>query len=107
MIREQITQGEQATQKVDEQRELFRKVAIRGRILYEAIAGLSQLDPMYTYSLQFFKNIYVNTLKKVEASDDKESNMIHAITNACFLAVQRGIFEKHKSTFAFMIAVGI
>ena len=65
MIREQLEQGEKATKRVDEEREHFRAVAVRGRILYEAIAGLSALDTMYTYSLEFFKNIFVNTLKKV------------------------------------------
>ncbi|CAL6051371.1 Dynein_heavy chain [Hexamita inflata] len=107
LIREQITQGELATKKVDEQRELFRQVAVRGRILYEAIAGLSSLDSMYTYSLEFFKNIFQQTLRKVEAGMDKDRRMIQAITDACFLAVQRGIFERHKPVFAFMIASGI
>ena len=106
MIREQLDQGEKATKRVDEEREHFRAVAVRGRILYEAIAGLSALDTMYTYSLEFFKNIFVNTLKKVpnEGQGSKQDRMITSITEACFLAVQRGIFERHKPTFAFMIA---
>lgn len=62
---------------------------------------------MYTYSLEFFKNIFVSTLRKVEAGDNKEERMIKLTTDACFLAVQRGIFEKHKNTFAFMISSGI
>lgn len=62
---------------------------------------------MYTYSLEFFKNIYVSTLKKIEPGENKEERMIKTITDACFLAVQRGIFEKHKNTFAFMISSGI
>ena len=99
-----------------EERERFRPVATRGRILYEAIAGLSALDQMYSYSLQFFKNIYLRTLEGVKDAlaeegtatlGEKLERMIAAITEACFLAVQRGIFARHKQSFAFMIAAGI
>ena len=43
-------------------------------------------------------------MKKEENTIDK---MIDGITNDCFNAVQKGIFVKHKPSFAFMIAVGI
>ena len=82
-------------------------MAVRERILYEAVAGLSALDPMYMYSIHFFKNLFTKTLQNIEATDNKIEAMIQAVTETVFVAVSRGIFERHKPFFEFMIASGI
>ncbi|KAH0574918.1 Dynein heavy chain [Spironucleus salmonicida] len=102
-----IGECEESTKISNQKRELYREVAIRGRILYEAIAGLSTLDPMYTYSIDFFKNLFTKTLQAVPQSNNKVYEMIKSVTETCFIAVCRGIFERHKPVFAFMIASGI
>jgi dynein heavy chain len=33
-------------------------MAIRGTVLYFAVVDISILDPMYQYSLQYFKSIF-------------------------------------------------
>ena len=55
---------------------MYREVAVRGRILYEAVAGLSALDPMYMYSIHFFKNLFTKTLKNITETDNKIEAMI-------------------------------
>lgn len=42
------------SEEINTTRELYRGIARRGSILYFVIASLSNIDPMYQYSLDFF-----------------------------------------------------
>ncbi|TNJ26530.1 IAD-5 dynein heavy chain [Giardia muris] len=132
-IDEQVVSARQTALRVDALRERFRPVAIRGRILYEVIASLATLDAMYVYSLDFFKALFAKTLRKLRESNPmpaseeqdvgdeaqeedpaaeqrlklKVMTMVSAITEAAYGAICRGIFERHKRIFSFMIATSI
>ena len=47
-----------------------RVVATRGSIIYFVIAGLSNIDPMYQYSLRFYKELFSIRLKRAEEHED-------------------------------------
>lgn len=38
-------------------REKYRPVATQGSVMYFVIASLSEIDPMYQYSLKYFKQV--------------------------------------------------
>ena len=59
---------------------------------------------------QYFKEIFCNTVRAAEKSEPLAKRLdilVTAITRAMFIMICRGIFEKHKGLFAFLIAISI
>lgn len=57
-------------EEISKAREDYRGVARRGSILYFSIAELSQIDPMYQWSLEYFIMIFKKQLENSEKSSD-------------------------------------
>lgn len=49
--------------KIAESREGYRAIAKHSSILFFSIADLTNIDPMYQYSLSWFVNLYVNSIQ--------------------------------------------
>jgi len=65
---------------------------------------------MYQYSLEYFVRLFKVRLDVTEKSDDvrKRCRILRAdLTMGFFENICRGLFEKHKTLFAFMIAMKI
>ena len=88
-------------------RERYRPAAARGSILYFAIADLALISPMYQNSLAFFVRTFNACIEASERSPDVPTRLKllcdHA-TRFIFTQLQRGLFERHKLLFAFMVA---
>jgi dynein heavy chain len=85
-------------------------MAIRGTILYFAIVDLANLDPMYQYSLQYFKTIFnlsMNQTPEFDNLNDRLNGLIETLTSLIFSNICRGLFEKHRTLFSFFISVQI
>jgi dynein heavy chain len=109
-INAQLAQAEETKTKIDTACEGYRGVAKRGAILYFVVADMGGVDPMYQYSLQFFVNLFNGCMDKADKSDDlgtRTGNMINVTTEEVYTNVCRGLFEKDKKMFSFMIAVQI
>ena len=105
-----MTEAETTTQEINETREGYRVVATRGSVIYFVVANLALVDPMYQYSLQYYKELFVQRLQKTEKKDDltERLNLLIAdITRSVFTNVCRGLFEKDKLLYSFTIAVNI
>jgi dynein heavy chain len=61
-IKERMAEAEETSKVINSTRESYRPVARRGSILYFVIADLSNIDPMYQYSLDFFTKLFVTRL---------------------------------------------
>jgi dynein heavy chain len=88
----------------------YRVVATRGSIIYFVVANLALVDPMYQYSLQYYKDLFTSRLQKTEKKEtleDRLSLLIEDITLSIYLNVCRGLFEKDKLLFSFMMSVNI
>jgi dynein heavy chain len=88
----------------------YKPVAERGKDIYFVIADLAAIDPMYQYSLEFFVKLFKMRLASTEKSDDvKERCKIlrRDLTSGFYENICRGLFEKHKILFAFLIAMKI
>lgn len=48
--------------KIAESREGYRAIAKHSSILFFSIADLTNIDPMYQYSLSWFVNLYINSI---------------------------------------------
>jgi len=109
-IGERMTEAERTTKDIQQARELYRPVATRGSLLYSAIADLAGIDPMYQYSLQAFTRLYNMRIERSEASDDLDTRLSILNTDltwSFFVNVCRGLFNRHKTLYAFMIGTSI
>jgi dynein heavy chain len=99
-----------ANAEIDAAREKYRPLATRGSLLYGVVAQLSGIDPMYQYSLQFFKQLFVATLQKTPSPagtsvEDRVQQLIGAVTTTTYNVTCRGLFEKDKLLFSFLLAI--
>ena len=67
-----VAEAEVAEKEIDELSAKYIPVAARGSILFFAIADLSLVDPMYQYSLTWFKNLFVKGIIEAPKSEDLE-----------------------------------
>ncbi|KAJ3125643.1 Dynein heavy chain 6, axonemal, partial [Physocladia obscura] len=109
-IKERVSLAEKTEVEINTARERYRPVAIRGSVLYFVIADLAELDPMYQFSLKYFKNLFNQCIIESEKSDDLQTRILILCKNttySIFTNVSRGLFEAHKLIYAFMICVAI
>ena len=109
-IGQRLREAEATKEEIDEARERYRVVARRGSIIYFVIANLALLDPMYQYSLQSYKAIFNQRLAKAGASEDlgeRLAALVEDVTWSMYLNICRGLFEKDKMLYAFLIAANV
>lgn len=76
-------------------------------MIYFVISDLSVVDPMYQYSLDFFMRLFKRRLEVTEKKDKLQERinlLINDITESFYLNICRGLFEKDKLLYSFMIA---
>ena len=59
---ESVKGAEATTKEIDVAREAYRPVATRGSILYFVVADFASVDPMYQFSLAYFKEVLRTTV---------------------------------------------
>lgn len=109
-ISSSVEQAEKTAEEINFIRESYRPVARRGSILYFVISDMSLVDPMYQNSLQFFKDLFNNCMEKAEknsALEKRLNNLMDYTTNSTYQIICRGLFEKDKLLFSFLIAAQI
>ncbi|KAJ1555212.1 Dynein heavy chain 6, axonemal, partial [Nowakowskiella sp. JEL0078] len=109
-IKERVAQAEQTEKDINIAREKYRPVAIRGSVLYFVVADLSEIDPMYQFSLKYFKNLFNTCIIESEKSDDLLKRIDILCRNTTFVVfnnLSRGLFEQHKMLYSFMICAEI
>uniref|UniRef100_A0A3B4FEJ7 Dynein heavy chain 6, axonemal-like n=1 Tax=Pundamilia nyererei TaxID=303518 RepID=A0A3B4FEJ7_9CICH len=56
-IKHRLEEAEATELMINSARERYRPVATRGSVLYFVVASLSEIDPMYQFSLKYFKHV--------------------------------------------------
>lgn len=56
-IKTRLKEAESTELMINIARERYRPVATQGSVMYFVIASLSEIDPMYQYSLKYFKQV--------------------------------------------------
>ena len=110
VIEERLRESERTEAEINEMRERYRPVAVRGALIYFVIADLALMDPMYQYSLGYFVALFNRCIDAAARSDDlaaRLANLLTYITFATYTNVCRGLFETHKLLFSFLICVAI
>ena len=63
-----VEAAEKTQEDIDTTRAQYIPVANRGQILFFCVSDLSNVDPMYQYSLEWFVKTFVNSMKNTEKS---------------------------------------
>lgn len=109
-INERVSQSEITKQLIEDAREKYQPIAVRGSTLYFVIADLALIDPMYQYSLRYFSKLFNLIIENTEKSDNLEQKIRIIIKNTTitiYLSICKGLFNKHKLIFSFLIATKI
>lgn len=61
-IKHRLEEAESTEVMINSARERYRPVATQGSVLYFVIASLSEIDPMYQFSLKYFKQVNTQAL---------------------------------------------
>nr|XP_012140860.1 PREDICTED: dynein heavy chain 1, axonemal [Megachile rotundata] len=101
----EITQAD-----IEVTRSMYIPVAVRGQILFFCLSDLQYIDTMYQYSLEWFVEIFNNSVIATEKSNEIEErveNINRKFTFSLFTNVCRSLFERHKLHFAFLVCARI
>ncbi|XP_023277881.1 dynein heavy chain 6, axonemal [Seriola lalandi dorsalis] len=109
-IKHRLEEAEATELMINSARECYRPVATRGSVLYFVVASLSEIDPMYQFSLKYFKQVFNSTIETSEKSSVLEERLqilLDQILLNSYINVSRGLFEQHKLIYSFMLCVEI
>jgi dynein heavy chain len=88
----------------------YISVAIRGSVLYFVISDLGGIDSMYQNSLAYVKQLFNKAIAESPAADSIEerlSILIDRITRILYTNISRGLFERDKLIYSFLISTSI
>ncbi|XP_049712146.1 dynein axonemal heavy chain 6 isoform X2 [Elephas maximus indicus] len=109
-IKTRLKEAESTEKMINVAREKYRPVATQGSVMYFVIASLSEIDPMYQYSLKYFKQLFNTTIETSEKSSNLEKRLeilLEQTLLTAYVNVSRGLFEQHKLIYSFMLCVEI
>lgn len=65
-VKQTLEQAEIILKKVDDTREVYRNCGRKASILYFVLNDLNKIDPMYQFSLDWYKQLFDRSIKDVE-----------------------------------------
>nr|CAB3508098.1 unnamed protein product [Spodoptera littoralis] len=105
-----VEEGKKTAVQIDDAREKYRRAAARASLLYFILNDLYKIDPMYQFSLKAYSVVFKDALAKAEQAPELEQrvfNLLDSITFAVFVYTSRGLFERDKLVFLFLITLQI
>ncbi len=105
-ISRRLEEAEKTEANISVAREKYRPVAAKGSIMYFVVADLGLIDSMYQFSLRYFTQLFNLTIQNSTKSNELEKRLeilLSETTVAIYTNVSRGLFEKDKLVFSFML----
>ncbi|XP_074661680.1 dynein axonemal heavy chain 6-like [Tubulanus polymorphus] len=106
VISQRLAEAEKTEDMITTAREKYRSVAKRGSIMYFVVANMGEVDPMYQFSLKYFKSLFNATIENSEKNSDLVKRLeilLSETTRVIYENVARGLFEKDKLVFSFLL----
>jgi len=109
-VSEQLEKAAITEVEIDEAREIFRPVAQRASQLYFVLVDMGKVDPMYQFSLDSYNDLFVMSIEQSRtpgSGDLAPEERIRILkdwhTLSVYRSTCRGLFERHKLLFSFLI----
>ncbi|CAM9107555.1 unnamed protein product [Discosporangium mesarthrocarpum] len=105
-----VEKGKQTEKEINVARELYRKQATEGAMLYFLLTKLCLIDHMYQYSLDSFVTFFVKSVSKAKSAETIEQRVLNlrgALRMTIYTWVSRGLFERHKLIFLSQLAFNL
>lgn len=109
-INERMAQSKIVEEEITTTRNMYISVSVRGSILYFVIADLAGIDSMYQNSLAYVKQLFNKAIAESPAAPTIEERLeilIDRITRILYTNISRGLFERDKLIYSFLIATSI
>lgn len=91
-------------------REKYRPLAVRGAILFFIVTSLSTMNSMYQFSYEYFTSIFRGVISSRDDYVDLKTCIepkMSEVGIAVYENISRGMFDRHKVVFRFLMAVAI
>jgi len=109
-INERMAQSKIVEVEINDTRNMYTSVAVRGSILYFVIADLGGVDPMYQNSLGYVKSLFnkaISLSPQAKTIEERLEILIDKISRMIYTNISRGLFEKDKMIYSFLIVTSI
>lgn len=105
-----VAEAEEAEVEINTSREEYRPIARHSSCLYFCCSTLSNVDPMYQYSLQWFVQLFqvgIDAAPSAEEVPQRLENLRDYFTFSFYQNISRSLFEKHKLMFSLFLTIRI
>ncbi|KAK6983775.1 Dynein heavy chain 6 axonemal [Biomphalaria glabrata] len=76
VIKQRLAESETTEEKISVAREKYCCVAERGSVMYFVVSDMGEVDPMYQFSLKYFKQLFNNTISTSEKSSNTTGHLL-------------------------------
>jgi len=86
---------------------MFRIVGRQASVLYFVLADLNKIDPMYQFSLEWYKSLFRKSIEvsKDNIDADRNKSILKEHTMAVYVNASRSLFERHKLLLSLQMCV--
>jgi len=98
-INEAVAKGKETEMQINIAREVYRRVAAEGAMLYFGVTQLCMIEHMYQYSLDSFVTYYLRAIERAPPSENQEERVLNlraCLRMTIYRWVSRGLFVAHK-----------